>query len=64
MKHFAVKYRQYGPTLDGGSHVYVENVMAKTSRGAIGQIKREAKETWGSNSEYRVEIISTVEVPA
>lgn len=41
--------------------MYVENVMAKTSRGAIGQIKREAKEVWGNNREYRVEIISAVE---
>lgn len=59
---FEVKYRQYGPMLDGGSHVYIETVIAKTSRGAIGQIKRESKEVWGNNPEYYIEIISVNEV--
>lgn len=62
MKRFEVKYRQYGPMLDGGSHIYNEVVRAKTSRGASGLIKREVKEIFNENPAYRVEILVVNEV--
>lgn len=57
-----MKYKQYGPMLDGGGHVYVKTIEAKTSRGAVGQIKRETKEAFNNDSEYRIEILSVEKV--
>lgn len=61
MKKFEVKYRQYGPMLDGGFHDYTETVVAKTARGAAGQVRRSAKEAFHGNPEYRIEILKVEE---
>lgn len=61
MKKFNITYRQYGPMLDGGNHVYTESFYAKTSRGAIGQCKREAKDAFNNNPDYKIEVIKVEE---